>query len=236
MEHNMQPAPKKKKMAEGMTAKPPGTRAGGAEIAALKKQVARINRGIALLRSEMGRVLSRLRKMQQQLRGKASRAYVHTAARKLINKAFAGTKRDATRFPVSQSAGGVKLLNINVGRDLAKGETVGSKGIPIVIRAKGMKWARSVRLYVYALPVKDMMMRTQYLIHFDGEVPCLDGLMQTHLRWRGHRFKGERMAGGKYKVLVRVVFYGYNKAWKRVGHALRYWGDAKPTTYNLRIR
>ena len=186
------------------------------------REIARLNRRIILL--------------QRKLAAKAGRAYVHTVTARLINKAFAGTKSNPTRIPVAQSVGGVKLANINVGRDMAKGDTVGKGGVPVVVRASGPKTARTAKLYIYAVPVRDMVMRPQYLIHYDGEVPCLGGLMQTHMRWRGQHIKGTKMPRGSYKVLVRVVFYGYKKMWKRIGHALRYWGDNRPAYYNLRLR
>lgn len=224
---NVQPKPKKKVVKKSTPITLP--RKSGGDIAAMMKQLQRQS-------AEIVRLWKKIEWLRRQLAGKASRAYVHTVTARMVNKAFAGTKGNPTRMPVAQSVGGVKLRNINVGRDMAKGDTVTAKGVPVIVRASGPKWSRSAKLYVYAVPVRDMVMRPQYLIHYDGEVPCLGGLMQTHTRWRGQRVKGAKMSAGSYKVLVRVVFYGYKKGWKRVGHALRYWGDGSPASYNLRLR
>ena len=210
------------------------------ESALLKKRIAALNKNISALNREMGSVLKRLKNLEKQMKTIATKAYVNWMSRRvsqaLINKAFAGTKGNSTRVPVAQSAGGVKLVNINVGRDTIAGETVGPKGVLIQIVAGGPKWSRSAKLYIYAVPVKDMIMRPRYLIHADGEVPLIKGQMQTHLKWQAKHIKGTRMTAGNYKILVRVVFYGYKKKWLRVGHALRYWGDNKPASYNLRLR
>ena len=221
---NIQPAP-------GRTvAKPPVTRPPVKTppptvdpLIALKKRITQLEQQVA-----------RLNGLYHTLRKQAvTPNYVWQTAAAVVNRAFGKTAANTTRVPLSASTGGVKLLHIITGKDTAAGQAVGASGVRCSIVAWGGKAGSRGYLYVYAVPVGDMIMRNNYLIHADTNVPCIDGRLQTHHIWKGTTVKGAKMAPGRYKIFVRLIVYASNG--KRIGQAMRFWGDARPTAYNLTL-
>lgn len=197
--------------------------AGGTELDALRKRVQQLEARLAWL----------IREHQALKYRAATRDYVWQTAAGLVNRALGKGTTDAARVPVAAESGGARLVNIIAGPDTPAGAVVGTNGVRVAVAAIGGKGAARGYLYVYALPVGDMIMRTNYLIHADDNVPVIGTLAQTHFVWKGGDVQGTRLAAGGYKIFVRIIFHTADG--KLSGHAMRFWGDNSTTAYILRL-
>jgi hypothetical protein len=151
----------------------------------------------------------------------------------LVNKYLGGKADDPTRMPFSSAEGGVSLAHIVVGLDRAS-EVMDDKGLRVAIAGRGPKKTGNALVTVYALPLADPVLRPSWLVHADGNVPYLDGVVQAHFVWKGHFADGKKAAAGKYRIFVRVIANETNG--NRIGGAMRWWGGTDTASSVVVIR
>lgn len=219
---DVQPAPGKQ-APPAVTNKRVPPAAAGTELEALRRRVQQLEARLAWLIRE-----------HQALRYRAvNQDQVRQITAELVNRVLGKGNADTARVPVAEESGGARLVNIIAGPDTPAGAVVGTNGVRVAVAATGGKGAARGYLYVYALPVGDLVMRTNYLIHADENVPVIGTLAQTHFVWRGGDVQGTRLAAGGYKIFVRIIFHTADG--KLSGQAMRFWGDNSTTAYILRL-
>jgi hypothetical protein len=198
--------------------------------------LAELVRRIDLLETE----IKRLREQQTRTQPAGlSRQEIETIAdaraTALINRHLGQAEDSAIRVPANTATGGITMRHLIVGRDRPVVEDINPKGTRVAVAVAGPKSNGNAFMVVYALPVKDLMLRPEYLIHQDGFVPYIDGLAQTHFMWQGH-FLTKRMApAGIYKIFTRIIIK--DMSGRIQGSAMRYWGStADPARFAIRIK
>ncbi len=150
-----------------------------------------------------------------------------------VNRYLGGKGDDPTRMPFASAEGGVSLAHIVVGLDRVA-EPMTASGLRVAIAARGPKKTGNALVTVYALPQGDPVLRPAWLVHADGNVPYLDGVVQSHFVWKGHFADGKKAAAGKYRIFVRVIANEANGS--RIGGAMRWWGGTDTASGVVEIR
>jgi hypothetical protein len=154
-----------------------------------------------------------------------------------INRVLDQTVSDGSRLPISDARGNVRLRHVFVGGDNPAGETPGAEGLRIAVAGRGPEFTGGALLYVYAMPVSDLVMKPEYLIYHDAAMPFIDGVAQTHFIWNGTYISGTRLAPGNYKIFARIIVR--NAKGEVAGSAMRYWGGTageQADRFNVVIR
>jgi len=203
---------------------------GGAQKSA---QEAALEKRVRDLEAEVKKLWNYANTIRRAIPGENTIAQVADKRAALLINQYLGTGSDATRLPMPGSDGGVALTHIIVGGDSAE-ETVSTNGLRVACVVRGPKaQGGKVFLAVYALPQSDLMLRPEWLIHVDDEVPYIDGIGQTHFIWRGNFVDKTKAAKGKYLIYARAIVS--DNAEKTLGSAMRYWGARTPAGSNSNI-
>ncbi len=154
-----------------------------------------------------------------------------------INKVLDQTTSDGSRLPISDARGNIRIKHVFVGMDNPAGEPMTPEGLRVAIAGRGPEFTGSSLLYVYALPVNELVMKPDYLIFHDPLMPFIEGVAQTHFTWNGTYITGAALSPGKYKIFARIIVK--NSQGEIAGSAMRYWGGTageQPERFNVVIR
>lgn len=187
-------------------------------------QIAALQKEVKFLRSEIIKLWRLTLSLQRRTLTRTTVSKIaRSQAADIVNRYLATAGNNPTRVPRNASRGNLRLTHLLVGNDRAGGEQLTGKGLRIAAVVKGpVEKQRNVFMAVYAVPVKDRMLRPEYLIHSDSRVPFLNGIAQTHFTWHGRLLNGKKAGSGRYKIFVRAILLASNG--KPLGSAMRYWG------------
>lgn len=204
------------------------------EIQSVTNQVSALEARVRLLEAEVGKLWRYAGWLKAQIPGELAIAKIaDQRASMQVNKYLGGKGDDPTRMPFAKAEGGVSLAHIVVGLDRAR-EPMPAAGLRIAVAARGPKKSGNALVTVYALPQGDPVLRPSWLVHADGNVPCLDGVVQAHFIWKGHFVDGKKAPAGKYRIFVRVIVSETNGT--RIGGAMRWWGGTDAASSVVEIR